>query len=51
MGIGTGDERIAIQGGEAPVHGRVRREPGLDREDMIREVREAAPITIRREAA
>ena len=38
MGIGAGDERIAIQGGEAPVHGRVGRETGFDREDVRREI-------------
>ena len=41
MGIGAGDECVAIQGGEAPVHGRVRRETGFDCEDVMREISEA----------
>ena len=38
MGVRVGNQPETVQGRDPPVHGRIRRQPGLDREDVRREV-------------
>ena len=40
MRVRTGDQRIAVEAGDTPVHRRVRREPGLKRKDVRRQIAE-----------
>ena len=40
VGVGAGDERVAVQPGDAPVHRRIGREAGLYREDLRRQIGE-----------
>ena len=41
MGVGVGDQGEPVQGGDPPVHGRVRGEPGLQGMDIGRQVAKA----------
>ena len=38
VGIGIGDQRVPVEAGEPPVHGRVRREPRLQGEDLAGQI-------------
>ncbi len=41
MRVGVGDQRKPFQRGKAPIHGRVRGQPGLQRMDMARQILKA----------
>ena len=41
MGVGVGHQRQTVQGGDSPVHGRVRGQARLHRMDVVRQVAEA----------